>query len=96
MRPVATARSNMVYLGPEPEIADLHCERMERGVIASVWDPDPAERAAIANGANVKLFIWGEPIPPVMLTVVDEPGTTEDAPEIRARLRELVSAGNPA
>lgn len=86
VRPVRTARSNMVYIGPTPDIGDLHCERVQPGVIASVWHPSAAERELIAKGANIKLRILGEPIPPTSLEVVDEPGIGEDASEILDRL----------
>jgi hypothetical protein len=79
----------MVYVGPTPDVGDLHCERLRIGLIGSVWELSPAERERIANGANIKLFIYNEPIPPVMLGVVEEPGVGEDAPELRERLREF-------
>lgn len=92
MRPVRTAQSNMVYQGPTPDVGDLHCQRLTPGIIASVWEPSPEERARLAAGANIRLVIWGEPIPPVAVEVRDEPGVGEDAPELRARLREFAEA----
>ena len=90
MQPVRTPSSNFVYVGPRPEIRDLHCQRLELGVIRSVWWFTPAERAAIAAGANLSLTIMTEPIPPVSLDLTDEQGQGEDAPDILGRLAEYV------
>jgi hypothetical protein len=85
MTPVRTATSNLVY-GPTPEIGDLHCQREQPGLIRSVWWFTPAERAAIAAGANLSLRIQGEPIPPVQLEITSDQGVGEDDPDILARL----------
>lgn len=86
MKPVRTASSNFVYMGPTPEIGDLHCERIRVGEVRSVWTFTPDERRAIAEGANLQLDILTEPIPPVSLGLTDEKGVGEDAPEILDRL----------
>ena len=45
------------------------------------WQPDPGERALIADGALIRLGIYGmEPIPPVSLGVSTEPVVTADEP----------------
>lgn len=93
MKPVRTAASNMVYTGPTPEIGDLHCERLRPGLIRSVWWFTPAEREAIARGANLSLTIMGEPIPPVSLHLIADAGIGEDSPEVLARLDELQHSG---
>lgn len=42
--------------------------------IATVWEPDPAERAALSAGANVELILWTRSTPPpVGLAVNREP-----------------------
>lgn len=42
--------------------------------IATIWEPDPAERAALSAGANIELVLWtGSPPPPVALGVNREP-----------------------
>lgn len=87
MKPIRTATSNLVYVGP-PGVGDLHCDRIAAGIIQSAWRPSPEERAAIAEGAAVLLTIWAEPIPPVSLGVVVDGGIGEDSPEIAARLAE--------
>lgn len=91
MKPVRTASSNFVYVGPTPDIGDLHCQRLQPGEIRSIWYLTDVERAAIAAGANVGLDILGEPIPPVSLFVIHEPGIGEDDPEVLARLEQLQS-----
>jgi hypothetical protein len=89
MKAVRTASSNLVYKGPTPEILDLHCQREAAGRIRSVWWFTPAEREAIARGANLRLTILVEPIPPVSLSVTTEEGVGEDAPDILERLESI-------
>jgi hypothetical protein len=93
MRPVRTASSNLVYRGPTPEIRDLHCERIRPGQIRSVWWFSPAEREAIAAGANLSLTILGEPIPPVSVQLIELDGIGEDAPDVLTRLEQLMEGG---
>lgn len=71
MKPVKTAITDIVYRGPG-EVGDLWCHRVEPGLILSVWELTDEERAKIANGGNVCLWIHTEPIPPVALSVHDE------------------------
>jgi hypothetical protein len=72
---IKTESSNFNYLGPEPGIGDLPCERRridERGrtAIFSTWKLTDEERRAIAEGANIELGIWFmEPIPPVSIAL---------------------------
>ena len=91
MLPVKTERSNMVYRGTTPNIADLDCERIAPGHIRSVWKPSDEERAYITAGGNLELDILTEPIPPVALNVTDEAAewtpTTPD-PERKVGRRE--------
>ena len=91
MKPVRTASSDLVYVGP-PGVGDLHCQRVEPGRIRSVWYLSPEERRAIAEGANIALDVVTEPIPPVAVFVIDEPGIGEDDPLVLERLRSLVSS----
>ena len=83
MRAVKTEKSNHNFGPPKGDtsgITDLPCEvddsdPYENGseVIWSVWVPDEGERAAIANGQNVKLGVaWIGKFPPVSMTVTDE------------------------
>lgn len=64
--------------------------------ISCVFEPDQAERAAIASGANVELVIFGQQMPPVSLATTREqplsrPQRTIDGPAIWAELpAELV------
>lgn len=89
MKPVRTANSNMVYLGPTPDVGDLHCQRIAPGHIRAIFALSPEEPAAIAAGGNVMLTLLREPIPPVALNVTGEQGVGEDAPEVEDRIREL-------
>lgn len=93
MKPIRTASSNFVYVGPEP-VMDLHCERLASGQIRSVWALTKRERAAIAFGANIVLSVLVEPIPPLRLEVAHETGIEEDAPEVLDRLDDVVN-GRP-
>lgn len=70
MRPIRTQTCNLVYKGPTPGIGDLHCERVRAGEIVSFWRPSRDELEAIAAGAVIELSIFGEPIPPVSVNVV--------------------------
>lgn len=89
MKPVRTASSNMVYRGPTPDIADLHCERLQPGLVRSVWYLSKLERELIAAGANIALIVLQEPIPPVIVQVTEHAGVGEDAPEALDRLEQL-------
>lgn len=70
MKPIKTAACNHVYLGPTPEIGDLHCQRVQHGEIRSFWTPTPAELELLNAGGAVQLDILTEPIPPVAVNVI--------------------------
>ena len=89
MKPVRTASSNMVYVGPTPDIGDLHCERLQPGMVRSVWYLSRRDREAIANGANLSLTVLMEPIPPMGLNLINDAGVGEDAPDVLDRLEQL-------
>lgn len=76
MKPIKTERSNFTYKGPTPNIADLPCRR-ENGVIFSTWELSHEERIAIAEGANIELGIYGEPINPVSIAIDTTPQILE-------------------
>lgn len=61
-------------------MGDLPCQRLEPGRVLSVWELDPAERLAIAEGADIELTVLGEPIPPVALAVRTVPKEIEGPP----------------
>jgi hypothetical protein len=92
VRPVRTEKSNLVYVGPTPDIGDLHCERVRPGYIRSVWEFSPEERESIAKGANLSVSVLTEPIPPMSMHLTREQGVGEDAPELRERLAEWEKA----
>jgi hypothetical protein len=76
MKPVRTGYTDMVYRGPNPDVGDLWCQRVEPGCIASIWEPDEEERAALAAGGRVRLVLWSEPIPPICLDVLTDEEST--------------------
>ena len=78
MQPVRTNRSNAVYRGPTVDIGDAWVERAKVttldgkpvNAVFMDWQPDAYDRLSIANGATIRLGIWGmEPIPPVSLQI---------------------------
>lgn len=87
MKPRRTHRSDTVFRLPGgTEDNDLWVERRvdesNFPVLESVWEPTDEERAAIAEGQNVYLLVWGGGHPPVALGVTDVPlgkAPTEDA-----------------
>lgn len=76
MKPRRTPHSNQVFRLPGGnEDNDLWLERTrsdEGPCLRSVWQLTDDERAAIADGANVSLVVWGTGHPPVSLAVTDE------------------------
>lgn len=73
MDAVRTTESNFTFLGPTPQVADLPTQiAADARRVYSVWRFTDEERAAIANGAQVKLAIYQVPMPPVSLKVVAE------------------------
>ena len=87
-KPIRTDGSNLVYTGP-PGVYDLHCQRIQPGVIRTVWHFSASERDAIAKGATLAVEIFSEPIPPIGLAVGWEQGVGEDAPDVLARLEQM-------
>lgn len=74
MHPVKFASAETVYRG-SGEVGDLWCERLEPGVIRSVWEPTEEERAVIAAGGRIVLTLASEPIPPISMQVATEQAT---------------------
>lgn len=77
MRPVQHKTNNDV-LGAPAGVPHEECKslpitrvRYDNGMPAvwSFWQPNPAERAAIAGGAPVMLSLWGLTMPPASLGV---------------------------
>lgn len=99
MRPIRTTASNFTFLGPDPSIADLPCQR-EDGVTRSVFKLTDEERERIAAGGNLELAMWCDGHPPISLAVTDaieiaEPGDTrcEDCNALYVRSRGLTRCG---
>lgn len=90
MRPIKTENSNHNFGPPEgheDHVGDLPCE-IDRGnafgfgegstVIWAVYEPDEGERAAIANGQNIKLGVgWIGSFPPISMGVTEETAVAE-------------------
>jgi hypothetical protein len=85
MRPVKTVNSNHNFgppLGQEDVIGDLPCQVVTAldgtKTIYSVWELSDEDRAAIANGYNLRLGVgWIGGFPPVYLGVTHEQATAE-------------------
>lgn len=71
MQPVHTKDCDVVYKGPSQEIGDLWCKRIRPGVIRVTYEPNEIELELLKNGGRVQLTLMKEPIPPVMMEVVD-------------------------
>ncbi len=67
MTAVTFAKDQPQY-DPLPALVD------REGVVLTEWQPSEAERAALARGENIRLWIWtcGRPLQPVALGVTDE------------------------
>ena len=75
MQPIRTERSTFVLRTPSAEVPDMPGERVKPGHIRSIWELTQREREAIAEGLNIELDIFGEPIPAVSLDVTHEGAT---------------------
>lgn len=56
-------------------VRDTHLPVQGKGVqpvMQTLWEPTPAELAALNNGAHIMLTILGTQHPPIMLTVEGE------------------------
>lgn len=95
MRPVRTEDATILYRAPKnmPDCGDLYCHRVRPGVIRSTWEPTPGELALLNEGGRVQLTLAHEPIPPIMLEVMDKDITEpvaehpwrEQEPQIQGR-----------
>jgi hypothetical protein len=77
VKPRRTYDSNFVFrLLGGTEDNDLWVERRNSSqgpMISSVWEPTKEERQAIAHGANLELFVWGDGHPPVAIGTTHVP-----------------------
>lgn len=76
MEPIRTAETNFDYgppRGHEGDIGNLPCMKGTNNgypVVFAVYEPDDEERKAIAEGANLRMGLYGiEPICPVSLGI---------------------------
>jgi hypothetical protein len=64
----------VVFAKDQPEYIPLPALVFPDGKVLTEWAPSDTERAAIARGENIRLWIWpfGQPLQPVALDVTDE------------------------
>lgn len=64
----------VVFAKDQPEYIPLPALVFPDGTILTEWQPSEEERAAIARGENIRLWIWtyGRTLQPVALDVTDE------------------------
>lgn len=48
---------------------EVKADEDKNPVLCSVWEPTQEERAAILDGANVELMVWGSGTPPVAIGI---------------------------
>lgn len=89
MNPVRTARSNVIYRGPSPEVGDAWTESTREAAYLT-WEPTDEERAAIAGGALLRLGVFQHPMPPVSLEVSTESKLTPEGARWHERARKLL------
>ena len=74
MKPIDFPRANLTLSKPD-SMSDEECGSLrvcrEGPQMVSCWQPSEEERAAIAAGAPVWLFILGAAHPPVLLQVMN-------------------------
>lgn len=58
----------------QPEYQPLPALVFEDGKVLTEWAFSEEERAAVAKGENLRLWVWtfGQPLQPVMLNITDE------------------------
>jgi hypothetical protein len=95
MEPIRTARANMVYRGPSPDIGDAWAEATADTAYL-VWEPTPDERAAIAAGANLRLGVHQHPMPPVSLGVTEDRALSPAGEAWLDRAMESMRAHSPS
>lgn len=74
MKPIRTLNTNTVFKLPGgTEDNDLPLSRIRHEdntvTMCSTWELTDEERVAIANGACIELYVWGEGHPPVTLAI---------------------------
>lgn len=70
MYAIENERTQVMYRGNGKDIADLSCERVQRGLIRSFWKPSDEEIQILKDGGYIELLIWNEPIPPISITAI--------------------------
>lgn len=70
MEPVKRSHHNKTYKGPTEDIGDLSTYAVE-GRVASHWRPNSEEVAVLVRGGDVEVTIFGEPIPPITVGIIE-------------------------
>jgi hypothetical protein len=65
---------SVTFAKDQPQYEPLPALILQDGAVLTEWELTEEERAAIARGENIRLWIWpcGRPLQPVMLTLTDE------------------------
>jgi hypothetical protein len=65
---------DVIYAKDQPEYNPLPTVRSSDGKVTSRWAFTPAEKEAIANGAELYLTLWtfGQPLQPVLMAIANE------------------------
>jgi hypothetical protein len=109
MKPRRTHRSNYTFrLGgasedhdlwveidnqPIPDASEETVDKYGHQVIRSCWVPSDDERAAIAEGANIRLTVWGITTPPVAIdTTTEELGRRPEEPDTQHPIDAVAAA----
>lgn len=73
--PVEGARPT-IFAKDQPEYQPLPALVFDDGRVLTEWSLSEEERAAIARGENLRLWIWtfGRPLQPIALQITDEHG----------------------
>jgi hypothetical protein len=93
MIPVRTRRSSIVYRGPSPDVGDAWVERVVAdNALYLTWKPSPDEIEQIAEGALIRLGIFGTGgrLTPVSLGIDPDPELSPQAAVLRDRAREIL------
>lgn len=96
MHPVKTEDCNIVYKAPAsmPECGDLWVHRVRPGVIRATYEPNEQELELLKAGGRVQLTLAHEPIPPIMMEVMDKE-ITESVAEHPWRIDKEPSVAPP-
>lgn len=73
------------------DCGDLPIYRMTEDIIASFWQPDEEELAALSNGQPVVLLAWSSTHPPVNVQVLKHQAVDTKLPETDAEIEQFLA-----